>query len=321
MIERYIQHCNAEPTIPLFCQAWWLDAVAPGQWDAVLVENKNEVIASLPFFKDRKLGFPVLSQPPLTQHLGPWLKKQDCKYAKRLSREKDWLQKLYGQLPDYGYYSQKWHFRCSNWLPLFWKGFKQTTRYTYRLNLTTRTDDLWAGLQENIKTDIKKARGREALVVDGSASLEDFYQLNKMVFDRQGMEMPYSFDLVKRIDEASSNRECRRIFMAKDGAGRPHAAVYLVWDKDTAYYLMGGSDPDLRKSGATSLCLWEAICYASTVSDNFDFEGSMLEPVERFVRGFGAIQTPFHHITHARSRWLGLALAAKELKELMRSGG
>jgi hypothetical protein len=59
---------------------------------------------------------------------------------------------------------------------------------------------------------------------------------------------------------------------------------------------MGGGDPHLRTSGAGSLVLWEAIKFAATVSEQFDFEGSMIEPVERFFRAFGGTPTPYFSI-------------------------
>lgn len=64
---------------------------------------------------------------------------------------------------------------------------------------------------------------------------------------------------------------------------------------------MGGSDPDLRNSGANSLCMWEAIKFASTATKAFDFEGSMIEPVERFFRAFGARQKPYFQISKINS--------------------
>ena len=77
---------------------------------------------------------------------------------------------------------------------------------------------------------------------------------------------------------------------------QPHAGVYLVSDSRSVYYLLGGSDPELRNSGATSLLMWEAIRWASEQGKQFDFEGSIVEPIERFVRSFGARQTPFFKI-------------------------
>ena len=83
-----------------------------------------------------------------------------------------------------------------------------------------------------------------------------------------------------------------------------HAALYLVWDERAAYYLLGGGDPELRNSGAHSLIMWEAIKHAATVSKTFDFEGSMVEPVERFFRAFGGRQVPYHRVTSINSRFL-----------------
>ena len=65
---------------------------------------------------------------------------------------------------------------------------------------------------------------------------------------------------------------------------------------------MGGGNPDLRNSGAQSLCMWEAIKFASSLNLSFDFEGSMIEPIERFFRNFGAIQTPFFCIYKTNSK-------------------
>ena len=102
-----------------------------------------------------------------------------------------------------------------------------------------------------------------------------------------------SNDVVHRLDEACLDRQARKILIAEDPNGRHHAGVYLVWDANSAYYLMGGSDPELRSSGATSLCMWEALRFAATVTQRFDFEGSMIEPIERYFRAFGARQVPY----------------------------
>jgi hypothetical protein len=75
--------------------------------------------------------------------------------------------------------------------------------------------------------------------------------------------------------------------------------LYVVWDPNAAFHLLSGGDPELRTSGAGSLLMWEAIMRARAVTDVFDFEGSMLEPVERFFRAFGARQTPYIHVSRA----------------------
>jgi hypothetical protein len=94
--------------------------------------------------------------------------------------------------------------------------------------------------------------------------------------------------------------------------------VWAVWDRHGAYYLLAGADPDLRTSGASSLLAWEAIVRARDHTDVFDFHGSMLQPVERFFRAFGAQQTPYLSVTRM-SPALRLALAARSgLRDLRR---
>jgi hypothetical protein len=311
--EIYRKLCNEEPSIPLFSQAWWLDAVAGENWNVCLVEKGGQVLASMPYVLSTRFGMKKLSKPALTQTLGPWIRHSSAKYAKQLSRDKELMGALIDQLPPYQSFMQTWHFSYRNWLPFYWKGFQQTTRYTYRIESLSCHDTIWSGFQDNIRREIRKAEGREQLRIRTDRSVEDFYNLNKMVFERQGEAVPYSLDFILKLDSAAEARQSRKIIIAEDPAGRQHAGVYLVWDKDTCYYLMGGGDPELRNSGATSLCMWEAIKHASQVSRSFDFEGSMIEPVERFFRSFGAIQTPYSMLTHEPSKRFRLLKLLREI--------
>lgn len=263
---------------------------------------KGTIQAALPFTTRQRFGLTAISQPTLTQTLGPWLRPSTAKYARQLSQEKDLLQKLFEQLPKFAHYQQNWHCTRTNWLPLYWLGYEQTTRYTYRLEDLSSEEQVWGELQENIRREIRKASNKEGVKVRTDLDIEAFLTLNEKVFARQNMALPYTRDFVRRLDKAAAQNQARKIFIAEDEQGRHHAGVYLIWDDNTAYYLMGGGDPDLRNSGATSLCMWEAIQFAATVTKNFDFEGSMIEPVERFFRGFGAVQTPYFSISKTNSK-------------------
>lgn len=312
--DRYRALCAEEGSIPLFCQAWWLDATCgKGGWDVALASKAGEIHAALPFKPNRVRGFRILSQPKLTPFLGPWLRHTGAKRTNDYSRQKDLMLGLIENLPAHDRYQQNWSPGMTNWLPFFWSGFQQTTGYTYSLDDLCDETMLWKGLRENVRTDIRKARDRYDLVVDDAASLDEFLALNDLTFARQGRKPPYSHDYVRGIDAACIDRGCRRIFIARDAEGRPHAGVYIIWDDHSAYYILGGGDPELRNSGATSLCMWEAIRFASGVTQRFDFEGSMIEPIERFFRAFGAEQTPYFKVSRTPSRLLEGLLAIKSL--------
>ncbi|NOX63308.1 MAG: GNAT family N-acetyltransferase [Chloroflexi bacterium] len=285
--------------LPLFAQDWWLDATAPAAWDAVTIEENGRVIARLPYAIQRHRGLTLLTMPLLTPHLGPWLAPLPGKYATRLSREHQLLDALIDRLPPFDLFQQSFHPHITNWLPFYWRGFRQTTRYTYIIPDLGDLDRVWDGFRSNIKRAIHKAKKQVAVRSD--LGLETFWRLNRLTFQRQGMEPPYNLDYLIRIDEACGQRNQRRMFFAEDARGRIHAALYLVWDHQTAYYLMGGNDPELQNSGAPSLLMWEAIQFAATTSKRFDFEGSMIPGVERFFRGFGARQTPYFRVTKTNS--------------------
>ncbi len=294
----------------IFQQPWWLEVVAPGQWGEVVVKRGDEGSARMPYVIKKKYGLTALTMPPLTQTLGPWLRPSKAKYARQLSEQKQLMNELIGQLPDVDYFCQNFSPYITNWLPFYWRGFTQTTRFTYRLEDLTDLDVIWSGFNENVRNKIRKAQ--KQVEIRDDLSIQDFIKINELTFIRQGIELPYSAELVERLHKVCQEHNASKAFFAIDEQDRIHAAIYLVWDSNTAYYLMAGEHPELRKSGANSLLIWEAIKYASTVTKVFDFEGSMIEPVEEFVRAFGGRQTPYYQITKM-SRRMRMAYHGKEL--------
>lgn len=311
---------NQETTLlevnSIFQQPWWLDAVAPNSWNAVEIKKNNKLIARLPYVLKQRYGLTMLTMPQLTQTLGPWLESSNAKYAKQLSQQKDLMTSLILQLPPCDYFCQCFHYSITNWLPFYWHGFAQTTRYTYVLEQLDNLDKVWSGFQENIRSDIRKANKKVSIHSD--LNIEQFLDVNLLTFQRQGQKLPYTREFVRRLDNACIENKARKIFFAEDAQGHIHAAIYIVWDENSAYYLMGGADPELRNSGATSLLMWEAIQFAATVTKTFDFEGSMIEPVERFFRAFGARQVPYFQITHMSQRMKLLMTGRDILKTLVK---
>jgi len=286
---------TASPQGSIFCRPWWLEALAPGQWDYLTVFKNDRIAALMPIvwqIKDKKR---IILHPPLTQTLGVLLPRFDGKYAKALSQEVKLTTELIEKLPDYLYFVQNFNYNFNNWLPFHWAGFNQTTRYTYVIEDLIDLDRVWRGFRENIKTDIRKAEKQVEIVTE--PDLERFLEVNELTFTRQGLTLPYPRELVRRLDKTLSRQGARKMFFAVDGRDRVHAAAYLVWDQKSAYYLMGGGDPELRNSGATALTIWAAIKFAASVTDKFDFEGSMMPRVEKFFRSFGGTLKPYFQIS------------------------
>lgn len=314
MKQLYRKHCRQEPTIPLFSQAWWLDAVCgEDRWDVCLVENDGQVIATMPYFIRHKKGLKMLVQPPLTQSLGPWISKSNAKYAKRLSREKDLMGQLISQLPKYDFFKQSWHYSNQNWIPFFWKGFSQTTRYTYVIDGLKDLDQVLNDFSSSYRNKIRKAD--KVVVIERNMDLEVFYKLNTMTFERQGLSTPYSFEFLSQQDKALAERNAREIFYAIDDDGAVHSALYLIWDGMSSYLHLVGEDPALRKSGAGIRLIWEAIKFTSQELglDRLDFEGSMIEGVEQVRRDCGARQKAYFTLMRTPSLLMQSGMFVKGL--------
>ena len=308
-------------TNSLFEQPWWLDAVAPGRWGEAVVRREGEVFARLPFAIRRVARLRALAQPPLTPTLGPWLAPTEGKYARRLETEKKVLGELIEALPPFDLLRLSLSPTLTNWLPFYWARFDATVRYTYRIDDLSDLDRVRGEFQEQVRRGIRKAERTVEVVQD--FPLEELLRLNARTFARQGLHVPYPDELVRRIDAACAARGVRRILGAVDADGRTHAALYVVWDQRTLFPLVNGRDAELQAFGANTLLYWEAIRLAAEVSEAFDFEGSMLEPVEHFVRAFGGRQTPYFAISKVRPRarpflaardlagWVGEAVRAR----------
>lgn len=292
-----------EASLPIFFRDWWLDATAGASaWDVAIVTKNGQIVAVMPFVIGRRYWMKVISQPPLTMALGPWLRATDSSPSTKLANEKEMMQALIDQLPDTDHFTQDWHYNSKNWLPFYWNDFNQTTNYTYVLPEIDNKEKLWSGFETATRASCKKALERFQLTIRTDLSLDCFLDLHRMSLQRRGIALPYSEDMVRRLDAACADRGCRKFFIAIDPEGRHYAGNYIVWDQNSAYGLMNGVDPELLSSGAASLCMWEAIKHAGTVTRQFDFCGSMRGSIERFIRGFGATQVPYFTVAKTDSR-------------------
>jgi hypothetical protein len=300
MIEqnKYRELCLMEKSIPLFSKDWWLDAVCGNSgWEAVCLMRENSCYAAMPYTMRPLMGFAAARMPVLTPMLKIWIQYTDSdKLSTRLSFEHRTLTDLISRLPRVPYFHQKYHYTLQNWLPFYWQGYSQSTRYTYILELKD-TEILFSQFQENIRREIRKAQKRVRIYSDND--LERFFFMKQKSNEQKGRGIGYNQSILKRIDAACASHDSRKLFFAEDEQGHLHGALYLVWDEQCAYYLIGCGDIRYRNSGAGSALMWEAIQYAASRVSLFDFEGSMIASVERFFRSFGARPQPYFEISRA----------------------
>lgn len=189
------------------------------------------------------------------------------------------------------------------------KGLKIATRHTHRITDLRDLKKVFSSFSSSTRQQIRKA-GKK-IIVEASEDIDLLYKMVSLTFRRQSKKAPYALSYAKRINDVCVKHKCRKILVARDEDKNVHGACFLAWDKQTAYYIMGGSDPKFRSSAAYSLLMWEAIQEASKHAAQFDFCGSSIASVAKFFKGFGGEETSYLHLRKVNSRALKLALALK----------
>ena len=268
----------------VFEQPWWLDLVAPGEWDEVTIKEGDAIVARLPYMFRRGR----IIMPPLTQTLGPWIKPEYRQFQAgntQLSKQKELIAALLEKLPPHKGFHMTFDSANDYILPYRWLGYRYEPSFSYRLSDLSDMDALYANFNKTAKKNIKYAKNKTVLTQHPTTEM--LLSLLDKTFEAQGRKWPHGRDLTRRLIDQSIENGHGRLLIAQDGEGNLHSGAFLLYDEKVCYYLLGGSDSAFRSSGAQSLVLWEAIQFAATVSGAFDFEGSNVEGIENFFRQFG----------------------------------
>lgn len=278
---------DTPPPQAVFAEPWWLEAVAPGRWGVAEVVADGARRAVWPYAVESLPGGLVrIGAPPLCPYLGPAVEHSSrAKRPKQISTSYGLIAELIEQLPAYDFCKLNLRADQGPWFPLHAAGFSVTARQTYLIDDLSDMTALWDGSSSATRGVIRKAE--KQLTVSTELDSETLWKMISGTFGRQGQAVPYDAALLRRCVDAAVTRDRGRVLVARGDDGAPHAASFVVWDDDRAYYLIGGSDPVLRNSGALSLLVWEALKHAGSTSRAFDFEGSMVPNIERYFSTFG----------------------------------
>lgn len=283
-------------------QPWWLDAVCgPDRWNVSLAfDAGGEICGALPYNITRVLGLQFIKMPPLTDYIGPWIRPSGNRIEKRerqYAYEKQVINDLVVGMPDVHFFNQQYYPGFANWLPFYWKGYRQTTYYTYRFDDLSDLDAIYDGFKNTVRTDIKKAEDKATVAIGDN--LSDFYRLQQ-----QHKHAP-SKQILERLDQALALHGQRQIFLAFDReTGKTIAGLYVVWDRHTAYFMMAAIDAAFRQHAALHLLYWEAIRQMAAFVQAIDLCGSILPGPEHFSRSLGARQTPHFRVYKTGNKFL-----------------
>ncbi len=288
--EQYRILCEQETTIPLFLQYWWMEAVCVGkQWDVLLCTRNGEIVAAMPYLFGKKLCMRYIMQPQQTQINGIWVKPACANEASELAN--NFVSQL--KALQLAYYYQQ--YPIASPFPACFKenGFKVKERITYRVDNLTDMDALVASFSKNKKRQLQKAL---TLRMDSDMSGDEFYNFHAACLAERKRTISYSREFFMALYKAAKARSQGQIITIRNMDGQALAAVFLVWDAHSAYFLIPCYSHAYKNSGASALLVLEAMKFARGKTASFDFEGSMVSGIANSYRQFGTKKTSYYSV-------------------------
>lgn len=295
-----------------------MEAVCHGKmWDVALAYDGDKLLGAMPYHYVKRYGMTVVLQPQLTQFSGPVYFYDTQVYGNssespstvsvmseshRLEFEKRVATMLLSQLEKLNPSAVLMHTspQITNWLPFYWNGYKQTTRYTYRIPDISDPDAVFASFDKRERRR-KIAKMENSTKVSFDMSPRDFADFHRRYWESRGEKDLLSSDIIVRVCTAAIERGQGVVASLHGEDGALLAARFVVFDKQEAHTLLSANEPTLHRSGHSEMLIWLVIKYLSDKTRAFDFEGSMDEGIEYFYRSFGASQTPFFALSKFRN--------------------
>ncbi len=273
---------DRSPQRYLYYYTWYLDGVCP-DWQAVQVSHGGEPVLQWPLPVKKKGPLPYAWQPRLTQFGGPVFRPFNEPRHRQHHQIKSALQEAIKALPKLVSLDINLHPELSFFMPFQWAGYKVKPRFTYWLPLEAGYGDLKGEFSSSIRNHLKKA-AKAGLSIRQSNDPERFLSLalRATVYDAN------EAGAFRAIWKAIAGHRRAFILEAYTPENEPAAAAAFIPDVRNFIFFGNALSPSLRNTGAGSLLIAEGIRMACETCQHefFDFEGSMLPPVEQYFRAF-----------------------------------
>ena len=312
--ELYREFCLRTSDLPIFMQDWWLDAVCAGkQWDVLLSFNKNgEIQAAMPYLLRKRAWMKYIVMPQQTQIGGIWI--SDVALPDNVDRLTEICQDFTRQLAELGlsYYYQHYPIGSNAIESMRTLGFKIKERITYRIEDLSNLDQVISAFSKNKKRQLQKALSLHA---ETNMNIEDFYRFHVRCLQEQGKQISYTREFLLVLERKTSRLQQSQIISIHNADNEILAAAFLVWDKNSMYYLIPCYDLKHKDSGASALLVLESIKLARKQGVVFDFEGSMIRGVANHYKQFGGARTVYYSVEKYYKWYFWFANAINWLRE------
>jgi len=281
----------------IYLKYHFLSIVSP-EWEAIRVWKGGHLHAVMPIEVKRKYGLHYALQPIFSQYGGICFRPFEAKRSRVYESKKQYVKAIIEQIPkEIRLFEIQFSPSFDYPLPFVWSGYRVRPRFTYMIDLEQPLEKIRKEFGAPTRGYIRKA---EKLGI-GVEEIKDIEAVIRIFRSAKGKslsgvkEIAYQ-RLAQLYHHFAGNGECF-LLGGKNKSGELVAGILFFRYKENLIHFFGSSRDKWKSSGIMSLLIWEAIKRNHHQHSVFDFEGSMIESIERFFRGFGSVPVPYYSIS------------------------
>ncbi len=266
----------------VYAQSWYLDIVS-AKWEALIIGNYEYIF---PLTQSKKAGINYILQPYYTQQLGIFsAQKADNNiidlFINNIPKKFKYIDINLNELNS-----------CEKCI--------FTTKPNTLLDLNRPYSDLHKDYNTNTKRNIKKAE-KNNLRFSDTINLDEYKTLKGECLGAELSKVPIE-NLHKIIEVSFAKSICKIVGAYKDD--KLCSAVVFVNSSNRIIYLNACSNQTGTENKAMFLVLDSFIKNNSNSNRIIDFEGSAIEGVSRFFKGFGGNEVNYYNYKKNSLPWV-----------------
>lgn len=283
---------KAETALGVFGSSKWLSVYKDRLTLVGIYSDGQQLIGGFYYLTTKRYGFTFIKLPPYTPHCGLFFSSASKNRSSASNFTKEVVQEVCR------YFSERkaaltilaFPSNIVDLQPFIWNKFKVVPNYTYRIDLSRTQEDIRADFDPKTRNIINKAVKEQVEVVENKLEGPALYEFFRTTLRAAGANV-YEQELRNIFFEFADASNSFSWTAFRDG--ELQGAVFCIFDKETCYYLLGGTHHS-SVTGINALLVQKSIEKAAALGcSTFDFEGSMLKGVEKFFRGFGPGLFPY----------------------------
>jgi hypothetical protein len=310
-LDEYLLRTEPLDAPTIFHEPWWLDMTTQGRLKMVESHENGHVVGRLYYPQHNRCGIISSNMPPFTHFLGPAINPGSGSPLTRRLKTLSITADLIAKLPRMSAFRQKMHRGITDAVAFQAAGFDSLVQFTYEIQ-PDNEQVIWSGMRDKTRNAIRN--GMKLHNITGDFDPDRFIDFYRRNVKGLGLRENVDLEIARRLTRRCVEQRCGKFLVAKDERGVDKAAIFIVWDHHSCYYLMSTRAAD-SSYGAIPSLLWEAIKFAAASGRIFDFDGVINEGSVKLFLGFGSEASPRYIVERSTTAYKLLRVMRRSLSD------